>query len=205
MAEKVIYIVLILFLSKISEATKVRQKYFHKLSENELYDNNLLETGQFAASTAICEMMCVMCNACSSFLYHNDQKFCQMYNSTTPGTTGSTNYIGAVLYAATEPHSSAVGKQLICLLLLQLVSANRISLCRCSKFGCSNSKVLKFTTSSVNVSLSTNRVHVSLIVLLSTSRAHVSLNVSLSTRRAHVSLIVSLSTSIAHVGLIVNK
>ena len=112
MTEKVIYFVLIFCLSKISKATNVRQKYFHKLGENELYDNNLLETGHFAASTAICEMECVMSNACSSFLYHNDQKFCQMYNSSTPGTTGSTNYIGAVLYAATEPHTSAVGKQL---------------------------------------------------------------------------------------------
>ena len=87
-----------LWIVVISNTVGIHEKLFRKLSENIKYNQNVLGTKNNVESSSVCGTLCSLKDGCVSFLYHNGENFCRMYDSKTPGVTGNTSYTGAVLY-----------------------------------------------------------------------------------------------------------
>ena len=88
-----------------SHTTINRVKNFNKLSENVLYSRNSLGTHGNTVNLGMCANLCTESDACISFLYHEGDRFCRLYDRGTPDPSGSTPYTGAVLFKAGEYNS----------------------------------------------------------------------------------------------------
>ena len=87
-----------LWIGIISYTVGIHEILFRKLDENIKYNQNVLGTKNNVESSSVCGTLCSLKRGCVSFLYHKEERFCRLYDSTAPGVTGSTSYTGAVLY-----------------------------------------------------------------------------------------------------------
>ena len=91
-------LMILLYLTQISYAVNIREKMFRALSENILYNNDVLGNMNNVTTMLACGTSCLVNSGCVSFLYHKDGQFCRMYVSKSPGIAESTSYPGAMFY-----------------------------------------------------------------------------------------------------------